>query len=109
MGTFIAACQRHRFESHILPEAERKGWPKTIDWKKLVGRVEQLKDALQALINDPGEHSSVEDDDDHDGPGGPRSKCVFWHEVMKEVKMKGSRAAAGVRGQFANFEKAQPG
>lgn len=73
-----------------------------------MGRVEQLKDMLQALIDDPGDDVDLNDDGDG-SPSGPRSKCAFWREVMKEVKVKGSRAAAGVRGQFANFEKAQPG
>lgn len=106
LATFIAVCQRHRFESQILPEAEQKGWPKTIDWAKVGGRVEAMRDSLQTLINDR---------DDNDGgeffwaTGGPRSKCVFWRDVLSEVKQKGSRAVAGVRGQFANFEKTQPG
>lgn len=110
LAIFINVCQRHRFESQILPEAEQKGWPKRIDWAGLGGRVEKMKRALQALIDDPGE--SLDDENGEDAmttSTGPRSKCVFWEEVMMDIKKKGSRAAAGVRGQFTSFEKTQPG
>jgi hypothetical protein len=117
-------CQRHRFESEILPEAERKGWPKEIEWREIGERVSRMRRRLRALIDDTGEDG----DDENRGQGGgedslfadgeerakkrergSRSRCVFWREVMAEVKKKGSRAVAGVRGQFASFEKTQPG
>ncbi|KAK0491856.1 restriction of telomere capping protein 4, partial [Armillaria luteobubalina] len=37
------------------------------------------------------------------------SRSIFWTEIMEEVKAKGSRAIAGVKNQFATFEKTQPG
>ena len=82
--------------------------------------MERMKDELQTLIEDPGgEHGDVDVDDsideveklfrdDRDGTG-PKARSIFWTEVMDEVKKKGSRAVVGVRGQFANFEKTQPG
>ncbi|TFK39470.1 RTC4-like domain-containing protein [Crucibulum laeve] len=117
LATFIAVCQRHRFESQILPEAEAKGWPKKIDWKSLGARIEQMKADLKMLIEDPGDDLELDENGDEivrewyeDVPQkGPRAKCVFWKEIMKEVKKKGSRAVVGVKGQFTNFEKAQPG
>ncbi|GLB43350.1 putative RTC4-like domain containing protein [Lyophyllum shimeji] len=107
-AVFITVCQRHRFESEILPQAELKGWPKSIDWEELGERVRRMKGALRRIIDDsegPGAG------DDHEGLAESRLKarCVFWNEVMAEVKQKGSRAVAGVRGQFASFEKTQPG
>jgi hypothetical protein len=109
-------CQRHRFESEILPEAERNGWPKIINWGAVRGRVERMKERLQALLDDTGRGKNsrrTDDDDTGDEAGrtakGPRAKCVFWQEVIKEVKTKGSRAVVGVSGQFANFDKTQPG
>ncbi|KAK0238524.1 RTC4-like domain-containing protein [Armillaria nabsnona] len=93
LEAFIALCQRHRFESVTLPEAERNGWPKEIAWVKLEGRVQKMKRELNALISDPN----------------ARSSSIFWAEIMEEVKAKGSRAVAGVKNQFATFEKAQPG
>ncbi|KAG7444480.1 uncharacterized protein BT62DRAFT_900378, partial [Guyanagaster necrorhizus] len=93
LEVFIALCQRHRFESVTLPEAERNGWPKEIAWAKLEGRVQKMKRELRALISDRN----------------ARSNSIFWTEIMKEVKAKGSRAVAGVRNQFATFEKTQPG
>lgn len=85
--------------------------------------MERMKDDLQALIEDPGgEHGDVDVDEgideveklfrnDSDGAKqkGPKARSIFWTEVMDEVKKKGSRAVVGVRGQFANFEKTQPG
>lgn len=113
LSVFIAVCQRHRFEGQILPEAESKGWPKSIEWIKLGERVECMREALRDLIDDPGEvdapDESGQDTDSEDRKRGPKARSIFWREVMKEVKKKGSRAAAGVRGQFANFEKTQPG
>ncbi|KAF4569831.1 hypothetical protein EYR40_008811 [Pleurotus pulmonarius] len=98
LSAFISVCQRHRFESEMLPEAERKRWPKEIDWQALASRVTNMKHIVQELILDtPG----VVD--------GPREQCVFWTEVVKEYREKGSRAVTGVRGQFENFEKTQPG
>jgi hypothetical protein len=119
LAAFIAICQRHRFESQILPEAEKKGWPKTIEWKKLGERIAKMKEMLQALIEDTGQHEG-EDNDDWEvvfqtnknakiSKKGAKARSLFWIEVMAEIKSKGLRAVSGVRGQFANFEKAQPG
>lgn len=126
MAVFVTVCQRHRFESQILPEAEMKGWPKTIEWPEVANRVLRMKDVLRSLIEDPGESNEgdigqaekVEDDwevlfsvkkTEVKKRKGPKANCIFWNEVIQEIKEKGSRVVAGVRGQFANFEKAQPG
>ncbi|KAF8912384.1 RTC4-like domain-containing protein, partial [Mucidula mucida] len=93
LEAFVALCQRHRFESQILPEAESKGWPKEIEFDKLEKRVRKLKRDLKALITDEE----------------VRRHSKFWMEVMTEVKAKGTRAMTGVRNQFANFDKMQPG
>ncbi|KAF8074673.1 RTC4-like domain-containing protein [Lyophyllum atratum] len=111
-AVFIAVCQRHRFEDQILPEAELKGWPKSIDWTEMGKRVRRMKGALRGIIDDAhgkgfdGEYDGLfqGEADEH-----PRARCIFWKEVMAEVKQKGTRAVAGVRGQFASFEKTQPG
>ena len=82
--------------------------------------MERMKDELQALIEDPGGEREIDDvnedvdeverlfKDDSDRKGS-KARSIFWTEVMDEVKKKGSRAVVGVRGQFANFEKTQPG
>jgi len=115
-AVFIAVCQRHRFESEILPEAEKKGWPKEVEWKELGERVRKMRRKLKALINDLGDDDGLftdEEDRSHKKlkkkESGSRSSCVFWKEVQAEVKKKGSRAVTGVKGQFASFEKTQPG
>lgn len=109
LTVYISVCQRHRFESHQLPIAIEKGWPKTIDFAKVPARVKKMKKALEAIILDRDDISDAEDLDTIDGSRGARSKSVFWREVKKEVKKQGSRAVVGVKGQFASFEKTQPG
>lgn len=101
---YISVCQRHRFESHQLPIATERGWPKTIDFAKVPDRVKKMKRELEAIILDRDDISDTDD-----GPRGPRCKSVFWREVKKEVKKQGSRTVVGVKGQFASFEKTQPG
>lgn len=90
----------------MLPEAERKGWPKAINWSEVGKRVRKMKGALRAIIEDNG---GVDSDMLDSGDSWPRARCVFWKEALEEVRVKGTRAVAGVRGQFANFEKMQPG
>ncbi|KAG2142858.1 RTC4-like domain-containing protein [Suillus bovinus] len=108
LGIYIAACQRHHFETHSLPEAMEKGWPQSIDFKKVPKRVERMKGALEAIINDYDIHSENEEFVDDD-VGGPRARSDFWREIKKQIKKQGSRTVTGVKGQFANFEKTQPG
>ncbi|KAF8629092.1 hypothetical protein AX15_003583 [Amanita polypyramis BW_CC] len=93
-AVFITICQRHQFESEELPMAEANGWPKSIDWDRLSNRVWVMQDDLEGLV------ASL-----RIGAGS----SFFWDDVKQELQAKGSRAVASVRGQFANFEKAQPG
>jgi hypothetical protein len=126
VAVFVTVCQRHRFESQILPEAEMKGWPKTIEWNKVANRIMQMRNALRMLIEDSGDSNAgyvgwTKEAEDWEVPfpnkrtteirkkKGPKANSIFWNEVIQEIKEKGSRVVAGVRGQFANFEKAQPG
>ncbi|KAG6374759.1 hypothetical protein JVT61DRAFT_4135 [Boletus reticuloceps] len=109
LTVYISVCQRHRFESHQLPIAIERGWPRTIDFTKVPARVKKMKKELEAILLDKDDTSDIEDLGTDDGHGRSRSKSVFWREVKKEVKKQGSRAVVGVRGQFASFEKTQPG
>ncbi|KAG1834349.1 RTC4-like domain-containing protein [Suillus subluteus] len=108
LGIYISACQRHRFETHSLPEAMEKGWPQSIDFKKVPKRVEGMKGALEAIITDTDIHSDNEDSVEDDARG-PRARSDFWREIKKQIKKQGSRTVTGVKGQFASFEKTQPG
>ncbi|KAF7296030.1 RTC4 domain-containing protein [Mycena kentingensis (nom. inval.)] len=110
MAAFIAVCQRHRFESETLPEAEAKGWPKRIDWEDVRRRVQGFEWDLRRIVEDGG------GEEDHDtvpsssqGKKGPRRSCLFWRDMMKELKEKGTKAVQGVQAQFATFHKMQPG
>ncbi|KAF7315074.1 RTC4 domain-containing protein [Mycena indigotica] len=108
MAAFIGVCQRHRFETEILPEAEEKGWPKTIDWEDVRSRVQAMEWQLRQIVNNTG-------DDDESAPEssqairGARRQCLFWRDMIKEIKAKGSKGVQGVQEQFANFHKTQPG
>jgi hypothetical protein len=95
-----------------LPEAQKKKWPLVIEFEKVRGRVEKMKESLEAIIMDEDASGWENDSDEDEGEEkvkGPRGKSVFWREIVKEVKKKGSRTVVGVNGQFASFEKTQPG
>ncbi|KAJ7099513.1 RTC4-like domain-containing protein, partial [Mycena belliarum] len=120
MGVFVAVCQRHRFESQTLPEAEARGWPKSISWAALKGRVLEMKDDLLEILADRGDPVVYgnTDDEKEESQGfenepkrgkGPRMMCLFWKDLLKDLKKQGTKGVKGVRGQFANFEKTQPG
>jgi len=78
-----------------------------------------MKRMLQALIEDTSQHEGEVNDEwevvfqtnknAKISKKGAKARSLFWTEVMAEIKSKGLRAVSGVRGQFANFEKAQPG
>ncbi|KAF7796825.1 hypothetical protein EIP86_008009 [Pleurotus ostreatoroseus] len=123
---FINVCQRHRFESVQVPLAKKRGWPTQIDWAGLGRRVCAMRDALSAILKDvdeafiPGRERGDDDDEEEDEDKDavddvellktrPRMGSAFWKEVVKGVKKKGSRQAAGVRGQMTSFSKTQPG
>ncbi|KAJ6497554.1 RTC4-like domain-containing protein [Mycena sanguinolenta] len=116
MGVFVGVCQRHRFESETLPEAEARGWPKFIDWPRLKGRVSTMERDLRRILADPGDPIVYGNDEEkekrkNESPKnkGPRMRCIFWKDLLKELKSKGSKGVKGLQGQFANFEKTQPG
>jgi hypothetical protein len=134
MTVYVGLCQRHRFESVWLPKARKKGWKEVIEWEKLKGRIEAMKEELAAILEDvddgsdgreDGEQADSDNDDyddeeqkeremeqverDKEMGRGPRKRCIFWREFKKEVKARGVRGVVGVKGQFSNFEKSQPG
>jgi len=114
----MSVCQRHQFESQVLPKAEKEGWPQAIKWDKVGGRVFRMKAVLKALIEDPGDEF-IDDDgwevlfsrqtESEKKKKGPKASNIFWTDVIDEVKKKGLRAVSGVREQFSNFEQTQPG
>ncbi|KAF7297965.1 RTC4 domain-containing protein [Mycena chlorophos] len=107
MASFIAVCQRHRFENETLPEAEAKGWPKSIDWEDVRLRVQAMEYDLRRIVQDGNDENVAPDGSQ--GRKGPRRGCLFWRDMMKELKAKGTKAVQGVQAQFANFHKTQPG
>jgi len=117
MGVFVAVCQRHRFESETLPEAEAEGWPKCIDWPGIKGRVLKMKRDLSHILMDPGDpivyRNNDEKETQNDGTkprcDGPRMRCIFWENLLENLKDSGTSSVKGATGQYMNFEKIQPG
>lgn len=53
----IPYCQQHSLETKLLPEAVRKGWPLTINWKGMMSRVLRFpRSPLRALLEDPADN-----------------------------------------------------
>jgi hypothetical protein len=105
-------------ELQILPEAVKEGWPQTIEWDDISERVLSMKAWLEALIEDPGDDFMDDDGrkvlfsertESKEKKKGPKASCIFWTDVMDEVKKKGLRAVSSALGHFSNFEKTQPG
>lgn len=110
LAAFVGVCQRHRFERDWIPRARSKGWPTKIAWDKLADRVMRIQGALKALIDDVDEDfTDTSNVARASSSRRPRKENEFWQEVVQNVRQQGSRQAAGVRGQFLNFNKAQPG
>ncbi|EJF64057.1 hypothetical protein DICSQDRAFT_81010, partial [Dichomitus squalens LYAD-421 SS1] len=110
LAAFVGVCQRHRFERNWIPRARKRGWPTTIDWDALSGRISRLRGHLQAIVDDvDGEFAAEASRTWRGGSRRPRKENEFWMEVVKNVRQQGSRQTAGVRGQFLHFNKTQPG
>ncbi|KAI9067967.1 hypothetical protein FKP32DRAFT_1538104, partial [Trametes sanguinea] len=107
---FVGVCQRHRFERVWIPRARRRGWPTSINWGRLRGRIERLKGKLKAIIDDIDEDFVPTATKERELPHRrPRKENEFWQDVVKNVRQQGSRQTTGVRGQFLHFNKTQPG
>ncbi|KAJ6468955.1 RTC4-like domain-containing protein, partial [Mycena vulgaris] len=110
---FAAVCHRHNFESEMIPKAEAKGWPNSINWKALSGRVREMKSVLEQILVDPGDPivygNDEKDDKKEEEDEKENQRCIFWEDLLKTLKDEGSKGVRGVQGQFANFHKTQPG
>lgn len=87
---FAEVCERHRLEMNYLPLAISRGWPIKIDFAVIPDRIRGFKNSLDALITSP-ETSS------------------FWLDLKNDIAALGRKKLASVTGQFATFEKSQPG
>lgn len=88
--TYVSMCQRHQFESKLLPTAVSAGWPTRIDFAALPARVSALRKRLVGVLLD-------------------KEQSIFWRELKKDIGEKGVRKTMGVAEQFKSFEKSQPG
>ena len=122
---FVNVCHRHQFEKHHFPLAQQRGWPTEIEWDRLSNRIVKLRSRLQAIVDDvdedfePGRERPQDDTDEDKGEDAkddeflldfrPRKGSLFWIEVVRSVRKRGSKNAAGVYAQMSNFSKTQPG
>ncbi|EJD51784.1 hypothetical protein AURDEDRAFT_149420 [Auricularia subglabra TFB-10046 SS5] len=90
MTVFVSVCERHRFEAKVLPQAIRAGWPTTIDFDSIPARVKRKRRILDDILKDP-------------------STSSFFREAMDNVARVGARVAESAMGQYAIFERIQPG
>lgn len=91
---FSEVCARHWFESKEVPQALARGWPICVDWSGLPARIDNMADALRKIL---------------ENAIGARMRCVFWTELLEEVKGSGWTQVSGVKNQFATFHKSQVG
>ncbi|EJD34447.1 hypothetical protein AURDEDRAFT_131165 [Auricularia subglabra TFB-10046 SS5] len=90
MAVYIGVCERHRFETKVLPRAIRSGWPTKIDFDLLPDRVKNHRQALDAVLADP-------------------RASVFFREANDLIAKVGARVAESPMGQYAAFQRFQPG
>ncbi|KAJ7114400.1 RTC4-like domain-containing protein, partial [Mycena epipterygia] len=119
MATYSGMCARHQFESKTLPEAKKRGWPECIDWEGFPGRVLKMKQDLSHILTDPGDPIVYRNDDEKEKTQndeteqhrskGPRMRCIFWQNLLEDLKNNGTKGVKGVLGQYYGFENTQPG
>ena len=90
LAVFIEVCQRHRFEMTHLPLALERGWPTRLDFARLPERIRGFRKKLRRFIDHP-------------------VKSQFWREISDDVKEVGKMKVVSVSGQYATFERCQPG
>ncbi|KAJ7594985.1 hypothetical protein C8J56DRAFT_723097, partial [Mycena floridula] len=79
-------CARHRFEDKLVPLAREQGWPSVVDWAHLVSRVEKLKDACEAIIQDTeGTGASFYRNPDQRKRSGQRLESQFLNFQTKQA------------------------
>ncbi|KAF7298332.1 RTC4 domain-containing protein [Mycena kentingensis (nom. inval.)] len=83
-------CQRHRFERDILPTAMACGWPQSPDVSAMLGRVLQLRPALNEIVL------------------GPTNSALYW-AARSRYAGQNSRQAASLSRQMAVADRASLG
>lgn len=73
-----------------LPLALQRGWPTRLDFASLPNRIKGFRNKLGQFINCPDE-------------------SLFWREIRDDVKEVGRMKVVSVSGQYATFERTQPG
>lgn len=50
-----AVCHRHTVDDVLIPQARTRGWPFSMEWKDIPGRLEDLKRRLDVAVKRPTE------------------------------------------------------
>ncbi|KAH7106732.1 RTC4-like domain-containing protein, partial [Auriculariales sp. MPI-PUGE-AT-0066] len=87
---YIGVCERHRFEEKLLPQAIKAGWPTTIDFNAVPRRLLDQRKLLKDILQNP-------------------STSSFFRDSLEHVQAVGLRVAESAMGQYATFERIQPG
>ncbi|KAF8586369.1 hypothetical protein K439DRAFT_1408955 [Ramaria rubella] len=90
LTAFVELCQRHRFEMTHFPLALARGWPTHLDFAGLPARIKSFTKQLSRLIKYP-------------------ERSEFWREVRDDAQEVGRTKVVSVSGQYATFERTQPG
>ncbi|KAJ7461943.1 hypothetical protein FB451DRAFT_964949, partial [Mycena latifolia] len=101
-------CAMHAFKS-LIPQAVAKGWPQSIDWVALEGRVRCVESDLAKIINDPGDPIVYPTAKTSEAGNGLRMQCIFWLEFVQRMETNGPKNIRGAKSGFATFARVQPG
>ena len=120
---FSHVCARHEAEKTDPVLAAAQGWPLEVNWALFIRRVIGLRPQFQRIIDDVDEEwqprhtiaaipkrvklSVVEDLQAL--MKRPRKESWVWKSFINDVISKGPLYAAGIDGQWGNFERKLPG
>ncbi|GJJ11106.1 hypothetical protein Clacol_005337 [Clathrus columnatus] len=87
---FAEVCERHRLEMNYIPLAISQGWPTKIDFISIPDRIQRFRKSLEDLVANP-------------------ENSTFWKDLKGDAAAIGRKKLASLTGQYATFEKSQPG
>ena len=90
LPVYIGACERHRFEAKLLPQARKAGWPDKINFNEIPARLIARTADLTRILDVPMSSS-------------------FFCDAIDHIAQVGIRVAESAMGQFATFDRILPG
>ncbi|THU87842.1 hypothetical protein K435DRAFT_681005 [Dendrothele bispora CBS 962.96] len=105
LSVFASFCSRHEWESKIVPLAEKRGWPKVVDWDNFQERIKEMKVEMEVLLYD---HVFVTTSRHNQNEARVRNSSHFWVQALKTISKQG-RMKGDVQSRMANFDQSLPG